>query len=90
MTLRKPFLLPRPGLAHWLADRGLMAKDAAEPLGVNKQTVRRFCLPFGNPERRVPDEEMLRKIVVWTDGAVTAESFYPPELTRDAGAEASA
>ncbi len=72
--------MQRPGLAHWMWERGLKPRHAEAQLGVSKQSVRRYCMPFGSVERRVPPEDVLERIVAWTKGAVTAADFYPPHL----------
>ena len=82
-----PAPIDRPKLAHWMFVRGLKPKDGATPLGCTAQTVRRLCLPFGHPERRIPDEAQLERIVSWTDGEVTAPDFYPARLNGRVGSD---
>jgi hypothetical protein len=75
----KPLALP--ALTLWLVERGLNPTDAARELHVSPYTIRRYCLPFGDPERRIPRPEIIERITVWTAGAITANDFYPqPDL----------
>lgn len=69
--------LPLPKLTLWLVERGLNATDAAQAIGVTPYTVRRYCLPFGHAERRIPREKTLERITAWTGGEITANDFYP-------------
>jgi hypothetical protein len=78
-TAPKP--IPRPKLARFIFDRGLDLKQAAEPLGCSYEQVRLICLPFGDERRRVPGSELMARIVVWTENAITPADFYPPELS---------
>ncbi len=79
---RAPPLAPRPGLARWLFDRDLGYARAAEVLGVTYESVRRYCLPFSDPGRRIPPAATIEQIAHWTDGAVLGGHFYP-ELDFD-------
>lgn len=82
----------KPKLAQWLFDRDVKPPAAAVKLGVSPTQVRRYLLPFGDPRRQVPGEDVLKKIVEWTAGEVTVADFYPPELSGrpgDAGAAAA-
>lgn len=62
-------------LRDWRKSRGVSPEELAERLGCHRTTVVRYEL------RRVPDPEMMRKIVLVTDGAVQPNDFY------DLGAE---
>lgn len=68
----------RPALAHWMWERGFKPRHAEQFLKVSKQSIRRYCMPFGNAERRIPSEDVMGRIVAWTNGAVTPADFYPP------------
>lgn len=70
-------ILERPKLAQWMWLRGLRAKDGADALDCGVELVRRLCLPFGDPLRRIPSERMMLQIQAWTDGDVGPADFYP-------------
>lgn len=74
----KPLAMPK--LALWLFERGLVAADLVEPLEKSSESIRRYCLPFGHADRRIPDEETLTKIFQLTDGEVNPLDFYPEHL----------
>lgn len=71
----------RPTLAKWLFDRNVSTAFAAEALQVSGESVRRYCLPFDHPDRRLPGAEIMERIVAWTGGAIQPADFYPPHLT---------
>lgn len=71
-----PRIIPRPKLALWMFLRGLKLRDATQPLGVQAEQVRRYCLPFGDPLRVVPPAAVMTKIVQWTAGEVGPADFY--------------
>lgn len=75
-----PLRVERPKLARWMWERRLKARDAAAPLGVSPEQVRRYCLEFGHPDRSIPGADVLDRIVVWTGGEVTERDFYPPHI----------
>lgn len=77
-THRPPPVVPRPLLARWMFERNLSLKDGAEALGVGAEQVRRYCLPFDNALRAVPPKRVMERVRIWTNGLVTADSFYPP------------
>ena len=71
---------PRTLAAH-RREAGLTIKALAEFLGVDRQTLRRYELPRGVDEARVPGHIMMLKIFMWSGGAVRPDSFYDlPEL----------
>jgi hypothetical protein len=76
---------PKPKLAQWLFDRDVKPPAAAAKLGVSPMQVRRYLLPFHDPRRQIPGEEVLRAIVEWTAGEVTVADFYPPDLSGRPG-----
>ena len=66
--------------AHRLAE-GLTIKALAEFLDCDRQTLRRYELPRGLREARVPAPDMMKKIFCWSGGVVRPDSFYDlPEL----------
>jgi hypothetical protein len=75
--------LERPLLALWMWERGLKPKDGEAPLRKSYETIRRYCLPYTDPNRQVPDPETMELIVRWTGGEVTPPTFYPPELNGE-------
>lgn len=86
MTKIAPPPRPRPRLAAFIFDRGLDLKDVGDAIGCSHEQVRLICLPFGDPKRRVPGAELMERIVLWTNRAVTPSDFYPPELLGAEGA----
>lgn len=70
----------RPKFAHWLHDRRITLRPAAARLNRSREYVRKLLLPFGDPARKVPDEDTLEIIVEWTGGECAASDFYPPHL----------
>lgn len=79
-------LKPRPKLAQWMFDRGLVPADLSASLQVSSETIRRYCLPIGHPERRRPHGAVMRRIVNLTSGEVQPPDF--PETGGAAGSEA--
>jgi hypothetical protein len=77
-----PDPVERPALARWMWDRKLKPRHAEAPLGITGEQVRRYCLEFGHPDRAIPPQAVLERIVAWTQGAITAADFYPPHLQR--------
>jgi hypothetical protein len=84
-----PAPILKPTLAMWMFQRGISAQAAAEVLDCSVQTIRNLTKPFDDVERTVPRQDLLEKIVLWTDGAVTAADFYPPHLRARTHAAAS-
>jgi predicted transcriptional regulator len=78
-----PDPVERPKLARWMWDRKLKSRDAAGPLGVTPEAVRKYCLEFGHGDRAMPGRDVLERIVRWTEGAVTERDFYPPHIRGD-------
>lgn len=73
-----PPIIQRPKLALWMHLRGLKNKEVAPVLGVGAEQVRRYCLPFGDPVRVVPPQEVMGRIVGWTGGELEPNDFYDP------------
>lgn len=71
---------PRPAFAQWMFERSLKLREAGDALGCSAETVRRMCLPFGDPGRRIPDETMMGRVLEYTSGAITASDWYQPAL----------
>ncbi len=69
-----------------------MLREVAEAIGSSHEQVRRMRLPFGHPDRRVPDPELMARIVAWTGGEITPADFYPAQLSaaREAAETAAA
>ena len=84
MTHKTPKIVPRPAIAAWLWQRHLYLKDAADLFGCSPEHVRRICLPFGDPGRRVPTEQLMASIIDKTNGEITPADFYPPHLNQPA------
>lgn len=77
---RPPATRPRPKLARWLLERRISSTAAGTRIGVSREMVRRYCLPFDDPAQAVPGPGPLARIVEWTAGEITAADFYPPHL----------
>ena len=68
-------------LAGYRRAEGLTIKALAEFLGCNRQSLRRYELPRGVGEARVPGSAMMLRIFNWSGGSVRPDSFYDlPEL----------
>lgn len=74
----------RPALAQWIWDRDLDWRDAAALFGLSHETLRRYCRPFDDPRRVVPDHETRVHIAEVTGWAVLPPSF--DERVREAAA----
>lgn len=67
-----------PQFALWCFERRLKLREIAEALKpCSIETARRIQLPFGDENRRIPQPDLMNRIVTWTDGAVQPASFYP-------------
>ena len=75
-------VVTRPRLALWLFERDISYRAAALVLGISYESVRRYCLPFSDPGRRIPPAATIEQIAHWTDGVVLGGHFYP-ELDFD-------
>lgn len=75
-----PEPLERPSLAEWMWRRDLKPPQVARLLDVSAEQVRRYCLPFGHPNRSLPGGEILKRIERLTDGQVRERDFYPPHI----------
>lgn len=64
----------------YIRDRNLNYSKAGAQLGRSREWVRLVCLPFDDPARRTPDLEDMRTIHDWSQGELTPDGFYPPEL----------
>ncbi len=82
-THRPPQPLSRPKFAQFLWSRDLDFVQAGRALGRTKEWVRRICLPFDDPRRRIPSSEDMRLIFDWSQGEISPADFYPPDLQRD-------
>lgn len=68
---------PRPALDRFLSERKIAYRQAAVPLQTTGETLRLICLPFDDPQRRVPNKELMERIWRWTAGQITPASFFP-------------
>ena len=75
-------IVPRPHLAYWFWSRQKDWKAAGELLGVHAETARCYCLEFGNPDRRVPRSEQMRRIIEVTQGEVVEADFHRPRIYK--------
>lgn len=74
-----PVHRPRPRLARWLFDHDMTDVDAGRRLGCTGEYVRLICLPFDDPNRRVPGKRIMERVLSVTNGAVRPDDFYPIE-----------
>ncbi|HZR87869.1 MAG TPA: hypothetical protein VFB02_13750 [Bradyrhizobium sp.] len=81
MTAKAPPRVVRPKFAHFLFDREVELREAAKALGCSYETVRRVCLPFADPDRRVPGKELMERIFAYTDGEIAPGDFYPAHMS---------
>lgn len=77
----------KPAFALFLWDRGISLRDAATALDRSHEYVRRICLPFGDPNRRLPDEAVLERIAKYTGGEITKADFEEPSDIAPPAAE---
>lgn len=77
-----------PPLAFWLFRRGLKLREAAGPFGCSAEYVRLICLPFDDPDRRVPTPDVIAAIHTYTQGEIGPADHYPPHLNAVPTAEA--
>lgn len=82
-----PPIIPRPALALWLWLRGLALKEGGLLFGCSHEQVRAICLPFADPLRRVPNTELVERIVAATQGEIRPADFYPARLSGAAEAD---
>jgi hypothetical protein len=85
---KTPPLVERPAFARWIWERDLDLREVGEAIGCSYEHVRRMCLPFADPARKVPtDERLLRAIVAYTGGEIGIGDFYPADLRPVTGPE---
>jgi hypothetical protein len=82
---KTPAEIGRNKFDEWCWKRGLELKPLDAELGCSTETVRRIRLPFSDPGRRVPCDELMARIVEYTGREIGPADFYPPHL-RGAGA----
>ncbi len=66
-------------LGEWLRSRGMSQQAFADAAGVSQGAVARFVLG-----RRMPNREMMRKIVEATEGQVMPNDFHDTGQPQDA------
>lgn len=71
-----PAEIGRNKFDEWCWRRGIELKPTAEALGCSIETVRLIRLPFTDPRRRVPAEDLMQRIYEYTRGAVVPADFY--------------
>lgn len=80
-----PELSLRPTFDTWLRSRKLNYSACARMLGCSRETLRRYCLPFADLERRFPNRELLKKITNLTQGEITGHDFVEPGPPANVG-----
>ncbi len=83
--MHTPSPIPRPKLEHWLRARKLDYVAAAKLIGCSRETIRRYCLPFSDPQRRFPNKGLLPRIQAATGGEITGHDFIPPVEPASSG-----
>ncbi len=76
------------GLGEYIETRGLSVAAAGRELDRPTETVRRWCLPGSHPDARIPRPAEMRRIYVWSRGAVDPNSFYDLPLLPAAADQA--
>lgn len=72
-------------LADWLREQGLTQEAFGRRIEVQPQSVYRYC-----SGKRVPDDDVMRRIIAATDGAVTPNDFFGLPRAGEAGRDADA
>ncbi|WP_296166550.1 hypothetical protein [uncultured Brevundimonas sp.] len=70
----------RPAFAGFIAKRDLTYVAVGAVIGVGPQQVRHYCRRWDDPKRQIPRQDVLERIVGWTQSEITAGDFYPPHL----------
>lgn len=76
--MEPPELVLRPAFDRWLHDRNIDYTAAGRELRCSRETVRRYCLPFNDPDRRFPNKVLLPRIIELTTGEITGHDFLEP------------
>lgn len=64
-------------LGDWREKQGLSYRELNKLLGVSgNDTSRRYCLPHGHPEYRIPRPSEMTRIYLATGGQVQPNDFY--------------
>lgn len=71
----------RPALDEWLNTNRITNERFGEAVGVSREAVRKWRLPFSDPNRLMPGKELMPKIHAATQRVITPAHFYPPELS---------
>lgn len=74
----------RPDLARFIAERDLTFVAVGAVIGVGPQQVRHYCRRWDDPKRQIPRQDVLERIVAWSQGLLVAGGFYPPHLRNAA------
>jgi hypothetical protein len=74
----------RPALDEWLNKNRITNERFGEAVGVSREAVRKWRLPFNDPRRLMPGRDVMPKIFAATQKVITPADFYPPELTGEA------
>lgn len=71
-------MVSRPAIAGWLFRRNMDFRQGGAFFGKSHETVRRWSLPFDDPNRLTPDRATRERIDRLTAGEVPPESFDGP------------
>lgn len=71
--------------------KGLTLNQVAESIGVkSRMTISRYEREPSDPNFRMPDRDVMKRIAAWSAGAVTPNDFYDVAPCMAAPAEVSA
>lgn len=73
-----PHTIGRCPLDRFCWERGLELSDKAAAWECSTEHARRICLPFGHPDRKVPQPDIVARIYQWSRGEIGAADHYPP------------
>ena len=77
--------------SHYLSGHDLTFAEFGRSINASRMTVRRWTLPKGHADRRLPSEAIMVKIYALTRGAVEPNDWYDlPDLGAMAAAETPA
>lgn len=74
----------RPKLWRYYRERHLSREEVGQAFGRTAEWVRLVCLPFDNPNRRVPSLDDVTRAHEWSGGEIKPSDWYPPELSEAA------
>lgn len=76
--LSPPPIVNRPRAAVYFFERGMSNADVADLIGKGREQVRRYFLPFDDPQRTPAPVEVVALLERWSNGALTAQDWVRP------------